>query len=96
MNLYRIYQDVQRGYDTYDSAVVAAESEEAARLLHPDGLHKWSKSKGDWGHKGTDGLIRYDNTYGHGSWAPPENVGVELIGTAEKPEGVICASFNAG
>lgn len=31
MNLYLISQDVNNDYDTYDSAVVAAESEEEAR-----------------------------------------------------------------
>lgn len=35
MNLYIISQTVNRGYDTYDSAVVAAETEEAARNAHP-------------------------------------------------------------
>lgn len=35
MNLYRISQNWNTGYDTYDSAVVAAESEDEARLIHP-------------------------------------------------------------
>lgn len=35
MNLYLISQDVNNSYDTYDSAVVAAESEEAARKIRP-------------------------------------------------------------
>jgi len=37
MNLYLISQKVNNGYDTYDSAVVAAESEDAARSIHPSG-----------------------------------------------------------
>jgi hypothetical protein len=40
MNLYLISQTESREYDTYDSAVVRAESEEAARLISPDG--NWS------------------------------------------------------
>lgn len=36
MNLYKISQIVNTGWDTYDSAVVAAETEEAARNTHPD------------------------------------------------------------
>jgi len=40
MNLYLISQEVNNRYDTYDSAVVAAESEDAARSIHP--------SKSDW------------------------------------------------
>ena len=35
--LWLITQDVERGYDTYDSAVVAAYTEEEARKTHPSG-----------------------------------------------------------
>jgi hypothetical protein len=35
MNLYLISQNQNIGYDTYDSAVVVAKSEEDARLIHP-------------------------------------------------------------
>lgn len=41
MNIYKISQ-VYNGYDTYDSAVVIAETEEAARNTHP------SKDDTDW------------------------------------------------
>lgn len=37
MNLYRISQTANDDYDTYDSAVVAAQSEEDARAWHPGG-----------------------------------------------------------
>lgn len=37
MNLYKISQDVNDGWDTFDSAIVAAKSEEDARNIHPDG-----------------------------------------------------------
>ena len=37
MNVYLISQNVVTGYDTFDSAVVIAESEDAARLIHPYG-----------------------------------------------------------
>lgn len=37
LNLYRISQDINDGWDTFDSAVVVAESEDAARLIHPSG-----------------------------------------------------------
>ena len=36
MNLYRITQIVNNDYDTYDSAIVAAESEDDARNMHPN------------------------------------------------------------
>lgn len=35
--LYRIYQSENNGYDTYDSAVVVANSEDEARKIHPGG-----------------------------------------------------------
>ena len=35
MNLYLISQTVNREYDTFDAAVVAAESEEIARGINP-------------------------------------------------------------
>jgi hypothetical protein len=37
MNIYRITQDEHRGYDTYDSAIVVAESENEAKKITPDG-----------------------------------------------------------
>ena len=38
LKLYRISQDVNKDYDTYDSAVVVAESEDDARRIHPCGI----------------------------------------------------------
>ena len=37
MNLYYIYQDENTGEGTYHAAVVAAETKEEARLIHPAG-----------------------------------------------------------
>jgi hypothetical protein len=37
MNIYLISQTKNNGYDTYDSAVVVAESEEDAKSIHPNG-----------------------------------------------------------
>ena len=37
MKLWLIYQTENTGYDTYDSAVVAAETEDEARKIHPGG-----------------------------------------------------------
>jgi hypothetical protein len=48
LNLYLISATLQ-GYDVYDSAVVAAESEEAARHIHPSGrLYKEEDRYGSW------------------------------------------------
>lgn len=37
MNIYLLTQDVNVGWDTYDSAIVCAESEEEAVKIHPGG-----------------------------------------------------------
>lgn len=37
MNIYKISQEVNIDWDTYDSAVVYAESEQDARAMHPAG-----------------------------------------------------------
>ena len=37
MLIFRIHQDLNNGYDTYDSAVVVACDEEHARSIHPMG-----------------------------------------------------------
>lgn len=44
MKLWKIWQTQVKGYDVYDSAVVAAETEEEARGTHPYG----NFSNGGW------------------------------------------------
>jgi hypothetical protein len=82
MKLWLISQAVNEGYDTYDSAVVAAETEADARQIHP------SLSL-------DDGSGVPSPTWG---WAPPDAVEAKYLGEAKDgtPKGVICASFNAG
>ena len=100
MKLYLISQDVNDGYDTYDSAVVAAESEQDARETHlssfvthvTDGKFMGTYAKGLGG--------EYDRDYSH-DWVrfcDIESVKVKEIGLAHPSisKGVVCASFNAG
>jgi len=85
MNLYKISQSINDEYDTYDSAVVCAETEDAARLMHPGGYDGW-------------GWDCRDTCIGGATWVHPGDVEVELLGVAReglKP-GVVVASFNAG
>ena len=106
MNLYLLTQSDQRSYDTYDSCVVAAESEQAARGTHP-GFTKERRADRE-----TDTWEEYtwlDDTCQEKGWvvmdtiysgwaSRPSLVTVRLIGEAVRgtPAGVICASFNAG
>jgi hypothetical protein len=87
MNLYKLEQDWNSGYDTYDSAVVAAESSDDARTIHPAG----------------DGEVtteypKENRWWLNGSWAPLSEIRATLIGVAEAAieRGVIVASYNAG
>ncbi len=80
MKLWLISQDENRDYDTYDSAVVAAENEEDARATHPSG-DGWKKEEIDATWATSPGAV----TVEYISDAAP---GTEA--------GVICASFNAG
>jgi len=83
MKLFLISRTVLKNqwWDSYDCAVVAAETSDSAKLIHPDGIFlKWDGS--DW--------IGGDDH----SWTNPENVIVEYIGETHLPAGVICASFN--
>lgn len=47
MNLYLLTQDVETGWDTYDSVVVAAKTETDAKSIHPCTILGWG-SRGDW------------------------------------------------
>jgi hypothetical protein len=99
MNLYKISQDVNNDWDTFDSAVVVANSAEEAKKIIPyftnqnidtlSNLPFLDLICGD--HNSTD------------KWAKPEDVKVELIGVADNDfldsldgRTTVVASFNAG
>ncbi len=48
MNLYLISQNKETGYDTYDSAVVAAPNEQAAAETHPSTALVIRWNSGSW------------------------------------------------
>jgi hypothetical protein len=86
MKLWLIEQDSVSGYDTYDSAVVCAETEEDARHTHPSGfIWKEVGERPDW--------WRWQDT-----WGLPDTVTATYIGEAAPSvlPGSVCASFNAG
>lgn len=80
MNLYLISQDKLLDYDTYDEAVVAAETKEAARMMHPNGA-PWDGRAAKW------------PTWPDVEHVKVRLLGVAVEGTEA---GVICASFHAG
>lgn len=82
MKLWLISQTANNNYDTYDSAVVAAETEELARLTYPN-----EYQPDTWPKEGS-----------YPSWVDAEKVSVKWIGeaAARTEAGVILASFNSG
>ena len=48
MNIYLLTQDENRGYDTYDSIVVVAKTEEEARYIMPSNYEKFGDNYGSW------------------------------------------------
>lgn len=82
MNLYLIKRNDSVGDDEFDSAIVAAESEDDAREIHPgkDTLESWQDSTSTW--------IQY---------AQRDSLTVRLLAkTTSEPRGVVLGSFNAG
>ena len=81
MKLWLISQEENSDYATYDSAVVAAVSEQAAQQINPD-----LSAKGNWG-----------RPYGSWCSSPDkvkvELIGEAIPGTGA---GIILASYNAG
>lgn len=83
--LWLLSQSVNSGYDTYDSAVVAAHTEDEARHVHPQSMDPWWRDR-----PGELGLH---------AWASPELLTVQRLGIADESitaGTVVCASFNAG
>jgi len=81
MFLYRISQFVNNDYGTYDSAVVCAENEDEARMIHPNGCEDW------------DGE---DEDFSSWRAAKDVRVEIIGTAANNLPKGVIVASHNAG
>lgn len=96
MKLYLLTQDVNNGYDTYDSCVVIADNEDTARKITPETYRPFSEELDAFAFEYADGKREID---GWGSWAKhPREVKVQYLGEAKEGSepGVVCASFNAG
>lgn len=84
MNLYLVKQRLIKGYDTYDSFVVAAEDKEEARTTHPAKLLR-NVPVSDWPE--------------YAGWPRDlDDIEVIFLGKADSniQAGVICSSFYAG
>lgn len=96
MKIWVISQSANNNYDTYDSAVVAAETAEDAKRIDPSGFCVWDDDRQSWAYQNKDGSLRTASGEG---WAKHiDQVHAEVIGEAAPGigTGVILASFNAG
>jgi hypothetical protein len=86
MKLYLLTQKVNNDYDTFDSCIVAAETEQDAKNINPDGDEM--NTPNNWQQE-----LFYSN------WVTDvKDIQVKEIGTAtaDTKRGLILASFNAG
>jgi len=101
MKIFLISQSENSGYDTYDSAVVCAENEEAAKRITPSGTYAYNEKLKIfhwWCNIGTD-KEQYEPESLCRTWATKlESVNVKYLGEAKEGSnaGIICDSFNAG
>jgi hypothetical protein len=80
MNIYLLTQTQNTGYDTYDSVVVIAPSEEEAKTIHPEGQQQWGNDYiSSWCQSPSDVTAKL--------------VGTALPNASQ---GIILSSFNAG
>ena len=86
MKIFKIWQEENNGYDTYDSAVVIAENVTEAKKFHPGGTYDYDE----------EGNGKEDRPYG--TWVKRKFVKARKIGETKHncEKGVIVASFNAG
>lgn len=80
MFLYLLSQTKNTGYDTYNAVVVAAESEDEARTIHPSGFQD------DW-------TAIYNGWCDDPNQVKVKLIG---IASADTKPGIVLASFNAG
>jgi hypothetical protein len=97
MKIYHILREKEGDYDTYQEAVVYAESEDEARLIHPSGMgYRWAAEHGKWMTRSVFGEWFDDG----GSWIDPSKVVVDHVGDVlDSPltiAGVIVANFKSG
>ena len=100
MKLYKISQNKNKEYDTFDSAIVCAENEEEARKIHPSYDVTHIKNNLWMGTYAKGGEYETENGK-YKSWVDFSDIDklkVEYIGEAKSgtTKGVILASYNAG
>ena len=105
MKLYLLSQDSVSGYDTYDAVVVAAESEDEARTIHPSRFvthvtsGEWMGTYADNATTRKRGIAGNEYLNEPDSWVrfiDIDKINARYLGETNEPRGGILASFNAG
>ena len=97
--LWKISQDENNDYDTYDSAIVVATGQISASQIHParysdtgEAIYYFDTNDECW--------RRHQGGYSEDfAWAQPKDIKVVCVGKAAeflKDGDVVCSSFNAG
>jgi hypothetical protein len=97
--LWKLSQDENNDYETYDSAVVVATDPMSASRIHPaqysdtgEAIFRFDKVDDCWRRIDGDHIM-------DGGWARPNDIKVTCIGEASSwlgPGAIICSSYNAG
>ena len=97
MNIYKVEQQLNNGYDTYDSFVCIAATEQEARETYPSQFITHHKD-GDWYGTYTEGGEYKQIGSDWVEFGEIDQIKITLIGVAnaEQTKGVVIASFNAG
>ena len=99
--LWKISQDENNDYETYDSAVVVATDPVSASMVHParysdtgEAIFTFDRTHECWRRIEAD-YLEVD----HGGWCRPNDVKVVCVGEAAsflEAGSVVCSSYNAG
>ena len=98
--LWKLSQDENNDYDTYDSAVVVSTDPVRASMVHParfsdtrEAMFEFDQVSSVWR------CTTYGGSGDNGSWCRPNDVKVVCVGEAASflnDGDVVCSSYNAG
>lgn len=86
---------ISDGFNGFTDVIVCAETETAARKIHPDAKIKLNEAEDDWT------FTNWDGTIAQGTWVDATEINslliVKFLGIADPslPRGVVCASYRS-
>lgn len=83
LSIWKLTQNTRRGYDTYDSCIVVAATEDEARQIPPESYNPWGSA---WAYSPAEVQVEYLGEF-------KGKLKVKGDGTTQQ---VLLASFNAG